>query len=102
MVIIITPVPIDPFLPIPSPNKDVATLPRKHPTSYIATMRPVMVGLGESKLSLKAVALTRPVGSQLGCGYSHNLQSRDLVPPSNPLSYPIKRKPRHVSVVTAK
>jgi hypothetical protein len=63
MSIMITPVPIDFFLPTLSPKIDVATLPRKHPTSYIATMRPVMVGFGELKLSLKAVELTRPMES---------------------------------------
>lgn len=58
MIMITTPIPIDLFLPIFSPNKDVATLPRKHPTSYIATIRPTMVGSGLLNVSLNPVALT--------------------------------------------
>jgi hypothetical protein len=65
MSIVTTPVPIDLFLPSFSPKIDVATLPRKQPTSYIATIRPVTAGLGEPKLSLNAWAFTRPMGVRL-------------------------------------
>jgi hypothetical protein len=50
---------MDFFRPICSPNMEVDTLPKKHPTSYIATINPVMVGLGLSNVFVNAGELTR-------------------------------------------
>jgi hypothetical protein len=63
----------------------------------MATMRPVIVGLGVSKVVLKAVELTRleKVSEVVKMG------GKEPHPPMRPLSYPISRKPRHVSDVTA-
>jgi hypothetical protein len=59
-------------------------------------MRPVIVGLGELKVVLKAVELTSL--ALLAEGVHGERQSH---PPIRPLSYPIRRKPRHVNDVTA-
>jgi len=65
----------------------------------MATMRPVIVALGLWKVDVKALELTR-----LGrlAGYICGVYTREKTyPPMRPLSYPIKRKPRHVNEVTA-
>lgn len=63
-IMIMTPTKVDFFRPSCSPKRAVATLPRKHPISYVATIRPTIVELGVWKVSLNDVVLTRPANDQ--------------------------------------